>query len=143
MPESTWASAALITRARRSWINLPSLNGRPYYVKELSKAEFNATPTVYLTNPDHRHVAFPKVTDRVGSACTAQVPSQPTTSLASGSRDVLHPPPCRCLGKRPCPTAWRTSSTRCTPRAGTTTTEQLGGWEAAGCSRFPPWLFAA
>mmetsp|Transcript_25542 Transcript_25542/g.69328 ORF Transcript_25542/g.69328 Transcript_25542/m.69328 type:complete len:92 (+) Transcript_25542:51-326(+) len=43
-----------------AYINV--FNGKPsLWTREISKSEFNATPMIYLQNPDHHHVACPKV----------------------------------------------------------------------------------
>ena len=51
---------ALVVGGLYLYVNV--FNGRPgLWTRQVSKAEFNATPLPYLMHPDHNHVAFPKV----------------------------------------------------------------------------------
>lgn len=45
-----------------AWLAINVYNGKPtFYTKQISKAEFNATPLNYLQSPEHNQKAFPKV----------------------------------------------------------------------------------
>ncbi|GFH10233.1 uncharacterized protein HaLaN_05509, partial [Haematococcus lacustris] len=44
-----------------AWLAINVYNGKPtFYTKQISKAEFNATPLNYLQSPEHNQKAFPK-----------------------------------------------------------------------------------